>query len=166
MRSLVLAGSALVLALTPLAAHAQRGGGHGGGSFHSAAGGFSGRSSIGSAHVSGSFGYHGGYGYRGSYGYRGGYGGHGYYYPGYRRPGFLFGLGFYYDPFFYGYPPYGYYSYYSVPYDYYDGPAYTAPADVAPPPPPPSATSNGQQNCGNWQWDAGAQRYKWVTQAC
>ncbi|MGZ3377216.1 MAG: hypothetical protein ACXU8S_11515, partial [Phenylobacterium sp.] len=53
-----------------------------------------------------------------------------------------------------------YYGYYPDYYDYPPPYAY-APADSYAPPPPAQAAPPTQA-CGNWSWDAQAQRYNWI----
>jgi len=160
MKNIVSALAAGALLATPLAASAQHGGhggfggGHGGFS-HASAGRFGG-------------GYHSygrGFGYRGGYGWRGGYG----YYP------WGFGLGFALaaDPWFYGFPGYGWY--YDTPYgcglwgcgyDYiYDAPP--PPRGSAPPPPGESNAAAPPAACGSWVWRTSPNgHYDWVPSAC
>ena len=119
---------------------ARAGGGYRGGGFH---GGYYG-------------GYHGGgyyHGYRGHYGYYG--------------PAFGLYLGYWSDPWFWGYP-YGYYGYPYYP--YYGATVAPAPAPGDAPPmanqPAPQAAAPQAQACGNWQWNETEKRYHWVTNGC
>ena len=149
----ILAGAAL--ALTPAIANASSHGG-GGGGFHGGGGG--------GFHGGGA--YHGGGGFRGGGGYRGGYyGGHGGYYGGRGwgyGPAFGLYLGYYANPWLWGYP----YDYYGYPYY----PTYDAGSNEAPPmqysqsPQAPQAAA--PQTCGSWQWDAGQNQYHWMTNGC
>ncbi len=154
----------------PTPALAQHHGG-GGGGWHGGGGG-------GGWHGGGGWGggYHGG-GWGGYRGYRGGYygwGGYPYFWGG-------LALGYYAaDPWYYDYPAYyGYAPYYGGGYsydstgpadgDYEEGPPPSS-ADRAPPAyNPPSGVHAGQgpqsqspQACGQWVWDAGANKYNWV----
>ena len=157
------------LALTPVIAEAAPHGG-GGGGFHGGGGARGGGGYRGGGGV-----YRGGGGYRG--GYRGGYyggrgwGGWGY---GFYGPAFGLALGYYANPWLWGYP----YDYYGYPYyPAYSGPAYDAPVyngqvyngqgstyDA----PPATYSSNPQapQACGSWQWDATAKQYHWNNSGC
>ena len=165
MKTLIAALAGAALIITPMAAQAQHSGGHGGG-FHG--GGFHG----GGFHGGG---FHGGF--RGG-GFRGGF------HRGFFGDPFFFGaglgLGYYYaDPWFWGYPGYGYYGYPAYDDDdsyggasygggssgYYrgsmpsdDGPGAPGPNDRAAAPP----SANGPaQACGSWRWDSSAQKYQW-----
>jgi hypothetical protein len=173
MKTLVaaLAGAALITA--PMTVQAQsHGGGHGGGG-HGFGGGFHGG------------GFHGG-------GFHGGFRGGGFHRGfGFYGAPFFYGAGLglglaYYDPWFWGYPGYGYYgypAYYDYDYDYgddyapppggYSGGYYrgTMPEDDAATGPnagpagseaaPPAARA-----CGTWRWDSTAQKYQWDTTGC
>lgn len=166
------------LAALPTTAAAQHhGGGGGGGGWHGGGGGGGG--------------WHGGGGWGGGYhgggwgGYRGGWGrGYGYWGGGY--PYFWGGLGLGYwaaDPWYYDYPAYyGYAPYYGYSYetsgpadadgDYEEGPPPAGSYNGAPPvnaPRGPAAAAPSQsyqappsQACGQWVWDAGANKYNWV----
>ncbi len=163
---------------------AQRGGGHGGGGgFHGGGGGMRGGGSFGGGRGGFSGGFHGGGGgrggggfhgggyrgggnrggYHGGRGYRGNFGGWGYWNTFY--PGWLWGYGGLWDPFFwdtgwdsgdygYPYPDYGGYPYYGGA-PYYPAPSYSSPSpqvliisNQTPPPqpavqePPPPAAWN------------------------
>jgi hypothetical protein len=148
--------AALALVCAPVAAQAQRGGGHGGGGGHFGGGGHVGGG--GGFRGGGGYrggGYHGGGFYRGGVVYRGGYGWGGY-------PGWGWGWGLYSDPWLWGWP--GYYGDY--PGYYYDPAPEQAPpvpqgsvdsyAPNAAPATPPSTA------CGYWQWGEDKQ-YHWVT---
>jgi len=160
MKNIVSALAAGALLATPLAASAQHGG-HGG--FGGGHGGF-GHASVGRA--GGYHGYYGrGYGYRGGYGWRGGYG----YYPYW---GFGLGLGFALaaDPWFYGFPGYGWY--YDAPYGCggwgcgydYEGPP---PPPGSAPPPPGATRAAPPAACGSWVWRTSPNgHYDWVPSAC
>jgi hypothetical protein len=138
MKRLVSAVAAAALLAMPIAAPAQgHGGGHGGGH----AGGFHG----------------GGRGFRGGgFGFRGGRG----FFP--FGLGFGLGLGFALadDPWFYGFPGYG----------YWDGPCGAWGCgyyyDSPPPAPGPAGGPLPPAACGNWVWHADQGRYAWVPQAC
>ena len=79
-----------------------------------------------------------------------------------------FYLGYYDDPWFWGYPGY----YYSYPDAYDDAPPPVAPVvredGVAPQAsvPPAGATASSAQTCGHWQWATSDQQYHWVNNGC
>ena len=143
----IVASAALALspAIASAAPHGSGGGGHGGGG-----GGFHGGG-----------GYRGGGGYHDGGGYHGGYyGGRGYY--GFYGPAFGLYLGYYANPWLWGYPD----DYYGYPYY----PAYNAPSDAPPmaysqTPQTPQAAPQPQA-CGSWQWNATEQQYHWMTNGC
>jgi hypothetical protein len=144
-----LAGASLIGA--PLSAAAQtHGGGHGGG-FH---GGGHGGSFHGGGGFRGGGSFHGGGGFHGG-GFRGG-GFHG----GHFRGGVPFvgglGLGLALGAYPW-YPAYG--GYYPDYYDYPPPYASDYDDDYAP---PPAQAAPQPQACGNWQWNAPAQKYNWI----
>ncbi len=142
----LLAGLALVC--TPMVAEARGGAGGGGHGGVHASGGF--RGGFGG-------GFHGGYrgGYRGGWGYRGGYGWGGWGWPYYGAALGLY-LGYYDDPWYWGYPGY-YYGY---------APYAVAPYPDAPPVAKAQPAPSASQVCGNWQWGQADQQYHWVTNGC
>ena len=170
MKALIATLAAAALISAPLAASASHGGGGGGGH---AAGGFSGGHSFGGFRGGGhAF----GGGARGFEGHRGGdgrgFGDHrGEHFHGHHfrddgddvflfGAGFGLGLGFYDDPWAYGYFP----AYYP-----YDDTAGYDPAALPPSGSPPVAASappTETAQCGAWHWEADLQKYRWVTEAC
>jgi hypothetical protein len=167
------------LALSPIAAEAQRGGGHagsfhggGGGAWHGGGGGAWHGGSGGAWHGGSGGAWHGG-------AWHGGYYGHGgYWYGGgwgwgccgwWGWPSFYFG--FYYSPWYWDYPVYpAYYPAYPAYPGYPSAPYYSAPPYGADPqsgtgavPPPDQAAPPA---CGHWQWSDTDRRYYWVTDGC
>ena len=170
MKALIATLAATALISAPLAASASHGGGGGG----HGAGGFSGGHSFGAFRGAGhAF----GGGARGFEGHRGDGGGrgfgdhggehfHGHHFRDDDGDVFLFdagfGLGFYDDPWAYGYFP----AYY--PYDYATGydPAALPPSGSPPPAAVSAPTPTETAQCGAWHWQSDLQKYRWVTEAC
>jgi len=155
MRPLLAAIAAVAITALPASALAQR---HGGGGWHGAGGGWHGMS--GTPHAAApTGGVHGqwvhGHGFQDF---------HHFHHFGHDR---IFFVGFFPDPWFWGWPGYGWYDcWWDDPWCY--GPAYPpprpAPAPDAGPdadelPPAPTA-------CGAWRWDERLQTYEWVASRC
>ena len=144
----ILVGAAMVLA--PVTAEARNGGGRAGGGAHSVARG----SSSGHAVRAG---YNGGYHY-GGYGWRG--------WPYFYGPALGLYLGFYSDPWFWGYPGYSYYGYPAYPVPAYAPPVVPYPGADSPAPSAAPQAQSVPQTCGSWQWNAAEKQYHWVTNGC
>ncbi|HLZ82785.1 MAG TPA: hypothetical protein VKQ54_04410 [Caulobacteraceae bacterium] len=169
MKTLIATLATAALITTPLAASASHGdGGH-------AAGGFSGGHGFGGFRGGGGQTFGGGA--RGLEGHHGG-GGRGFgdhrgehFHGDHFRDdggdaflfeaGFGFGLGFYDDPWAYGYFP-TYYPYDDAGYDpaALPSPVPTRPAGAN------AATPAETAQCGAWHWQADLQRYRWAPEAC